>query len=965
MQLTNKARHISRPINATSAHFALRNRQFVPYFQPIVHIRTGQLEGFEILARWQHPDLGLIQPAEFIPSAEKYGWINALTQELLRSAFAMASLLPEALTLSINISSVQLRNSGLPSLLSEAASAADFALSRLIVEITESALIQNIDEAREVAQALKRIGCNIALDDFGTGYSSLLHLQSLPFDEIKVDRSFVKSMIDRRECRKIVAAVVGLGQSLGLRTIAEGIENEEQAEMLLWLGCERGQGFLYGHPLPVHEVCNSLTAIRHKPIVGTRSPWKNISVANLDIAPLQRIAQLQAIYDGAPVGLAFIDQSLRYVNLNQKLADMNGAAVEDHLGSKVSDMIPDLFPMVEPHMRRALRGERVCDFEANLPNSQGARLVSYQPARDEVGEIVGVSVAVIDISQRKRIEEALQKTEGLYRSMVDLDPELLWVMDSEGRDLDLSPRRDTTTGLIKTETAAQGWMAAIHPNDWPRTLAAITASRMNAAPIDVEYRAADDAGNFKWKRSRGLPRFDAAGRVVCWYGSIQDTDQTNECPKRLHEKHPNFPVRSLLSASSVSQVNKSSCLLADRHLRGEVPTLISPPLSAGGCAGTSNSEMRVQALARLDILDTPAEAEFNDLVELASEVCSTPISIVTLLDSERQWFKASVGMAARETQISISFCAHAIQQHGLFMVEDATQDARFQKNPLVLNEPNIRFYAGMPLYAEKGIAIGTLCVIDTVPRSLSPGQAKALSILSQQVQARIELRSERINLLQGVASNRELAAKLEVKNNELLEANSQLEHLATTDGLTGLLNRREFEQRMDTEFSRALRKRRALSMIVMDVDDFKQRNDELGHAAGDEALRHVGQVLGKLIRVTDSAARIGGEECAVILPETTANQAAVFGRRIQAALGAGGAGFPRITLSLGVASVDTHWTTWESLFKRADSAMYEAKRAGKNQIAIAEPAIPYLKQSEPSFAGVNCREESALHHRTA
>lgn len=952
MQLINKQSDITRPIHAASAHSALRNGQFVPYFQPIVHIRTGQLEGFEILARWEHPDLGLIQPDEFIPSAEKYGWIDALTQELLRSAFAMAPFIPEALTLSINISPVQLRNPGLPSLLSEAASTADFALSRLVVEITESALIQNIEGARGVAQELKSIGCKISLDDFGTGYSSLLHLQSLPFDELKVDRSFVKSMIDRRECRKIVAAVVGLGQSLGLRTLAEGIENQEQAEMLLWLGCELGQGFLYGHPLPAHEIGKSLTAIRHKPVVGNLSPWKHFSAANLEISPSQRIAQLQAIFDGAPVGLAFIDQNLRYVNLNQKLADMNGAAVEDHLGSKVSDMIPDLFPMVEPHIRRALRGERVSDFEAHLPHAQGTRLVSYQPALDEAGEVVGVSVAIIDITQRKRTEDALQKNKELYRSMVDLDPEVLWIMDPQGRNLDLSPWWDPTTGLRKTQTAAQEWMAAIHPDDRSRTLATITASRMSASPIDVEYRAVDDNGNFKWKRSRGMPRFDATGKVVCWYGSIQDTDQTKEFTRRSKGKVPNFAALSLSSTSSIAQVDTLACSLDDQDARTEGSTFISPPLSV---VESGNSEMRVQALARLDILDTPAEAEFDDLVELASEICSTPISVVTLLDSERQWFKASVGIDARETPISVSFCAHAIQQRGLFMVEDATQDARFQKNPLVVKDPNIRFYAGMPLYAEKGIAIGTLCVIDTVPRSLSPGQAKALSILSQQVQARIELRSERINLLQGVASNRELAAKLEVKNRELLEANSQLEHLATTDGLTGLLNRREFERRMDTEFSRSLRKRRPLSTIVMDIDNFKRRNDELGHAAGDEALRHIGQVLGKLVRVTDSAARIGGEEFAVILPETTANQAAVFAKRIQAALRSGWADFPRITLSIGVASVDTNWTSWESLLKRADAAMYEAKRAGKNRLAIAEPAMPHLKHSEPSLA--NCREE--------
>jgi EAL domain-containing protein (putative c-di-GMP-specific phosphodiesterase class I) len=237
MNAENDSIQVLSPCNAFALR-ALAEGQFLPYFQPIVTLRSGQLAGFEILARWKHPEHGMVSPDQFIPMAEKQGWIDALTQQLLWKAFAVADCLPEPLTLSVNISPVQLQNLALPGLILNAAEGAGFSLNRLVIEITESALIDNLDCSRSIAEELKVLGCRLSLDDFGTGYSSLSHLQALPFDELKIDRSFVSSMTEKRASRKIVAAVVGLGQSLGLRTIGEGIETREQAETMLWLGCD-------------------------------------------------------------------------------------------------------------------------------------------------------------------------------------------------------------------------------------------------------------------------------------------------------------------------------------------------------------------------------------------------------------------------------------------------------------------------------------------------------------------------------------------------------------------------------------------------------------------------------------------------------------------------------------------------------------------------------------------------------
>jgi two-component system NtrC family sensor kinase len=408
----------------------LNSRQFVPFFQPIVAVRTAGLVGFEILARWDHPEMGIIGPDVFIPLAEKDGWIRELTSIIVRGAFvAAAEQLPAPLTISINVSPLELHHAEMALQIRDLAEEAGFALRRTVIEITESALAENPKQAYATVSALKEWGCRISLDDFGTGYSSLLQLQSMPFDALKVDRSFVSSMTERRDSRKIVAAVIGMGQSLGLTTVAEGVETQEQADMLLWLGCDQAQGWLYGRPAPARELAAIIAAPQARPAAASFR-WKNLTAGNLEGLPAQRLAQLQAVYDGAPVALGFLDRGLKYVNLNRRLADMHRKPLEEHYGRTISEVVmPDIYAQIAPLLDRALGGEAVADAEIKGYQPEETFLASYQPARDEAGEVVGVSCAVTDFTARKRAEERLRQFERLVEGV----GEMMAVVDRDYR----------------------------------------------------------------------------------------------------------------------------------------------------------------------------------------------------------------------------------------------------------------------------------------------------------------------------------------------------------------------------------------------------------------------------------------------------------------------------------------------------------------------------------------------------
>lgn len=239
---------------------AIEANEIRGFYQPLIDLRNGEVRAFEVLARWTHPHLGDIATDRFISIAEDSGLIARLTDNLLLQACRDGQEWNSEIELSFNISPLLLHDIDLPQRVLDILAATGFAPHRLELEITESALVRDLEAAQNVFGRLREAGVRIALDDFGTGYSSLYHLRNFKLDKIKIDRSFIEAMSKDRESDAIVRALVGLGAGLGLEVIAEGVENETQRHLLMEHGCDQAQGFYYGGALSSSDALALLAA---------------------------------------------------------------------------------------------------------------------------------------------------------------------------------------------------------------------------------------------------------------------------------------------------------------------------------------------------------------------------------------------------------------------------------------------------------------------------------------------------------------------------------------------------------------------------------------------------------------------------------------------------------------------------------------------------------------------------------
>ena len=344
------------------------------------------------------------------------------------------------------------------------------------------------------------------------------------------------------------------------------------------------------------------------------------------------------------------------------------------------------------------------------------------------------------------------------------------------------------------------------------------------------------------------------------------------------------------------------------------------------------SPKRLAALQRTSLLDTPPEESFDRLTRLAAKLTGAAATFISLLDQHRDFYKSSYGFGEPLATVrhleERTFCHYAMLSEDGLILDDVTLIADLCDVPTV-KSLGVRAYAGIPLVMADGSVIGSFCAIDYHPRHWSERDVYILRELAHSAMREIDLR---MAIQETASTNSRLLEQI----NKVVELNQQLEILSATDSLTGLQNRRKFEHSLAQELLIVERRSTPLSLLVIDVDHFKQVNDTHGHAAGDRVLQKVAVLLGSTARNIDVLARIGGEEFAVILPDTGADSALMIAQRMCAAIAnadwsAAAISGMALTISLGAATL-LPGEAGHSLMVRADQAMYTAKLQGRNRV---------------------------------
>ncbi|WP_066315539.1 EAL domain-containing protein [Bacillus sp. FJAT-29814] len=532
----NEQDSIANPLKIEmDLHRALQHHEFVLYYQPKVNLKTGKINGVEALIRWNHPELGLVLPETFIPIAEETGLIIPIGEWVLRAACSQGKTWRQQgfnTTVSVNLSPRQFTQSHLDETVARILKETGLDPQFLELEITES-MTANIERTIQTLHKLKKLGVRISIDDFGTGFSSLYYLQKFPVDTLKIDQSFVQSLQQNASDETIVKTIISMAHNLNLSVVGEGIETKGQLVFLQQYLCDEGQGYFFTQPVPAAEL--ERHAVQIQQVVSEFGLPQDVNermwAEELVRAARQELNETIRMQQGMTFKFKKINGQFIHTLCDGELLYRIGLNPSLVVGKCLTDIFPEVYSKEkEVFYQRAWDGEEHVSYEGEVNG------VTYLAALSPIkrgGEVVEVIASCVDITERKKMEQALVDSENKYKLITENMTDLINLYDIQGKCLYASPSHQSVLGYSPQLFEGNHTREFVHPEDILIMMERFYEVIRTKSTSKAELRLLHANGDWRLFDCAATPVIDEVGKVAHVMIVGKDITKTRQAEERL------------------------------------------------------------------------------------------------------------------------------------------------------------------------------------------------------------------------------------------------------------------------------------------------------------------------------------------------------------------------------------------------------------------------------------------------